>query len=85
MEKSNNIHIIVQVLHTHCVCSIDKSTDYSRNSTLTTATGYYIVIVLLWFPSSAHATSCKATMQLIIIGWQCTLQPRNRYPSVNKV
>ena len=40
MEKSNNIHIIVQVLHTHCVCSIDKSTDYSRNSTLTTATGY---------------------------------------------
>ena len=32
--------IIIQLLHTHYVCSIDKSTDYSRNSTLTIATGY---------------------------------------------
>ena len=63
------IKLVVQLLHTQCTCSIGKSTDYSRNTYYYCSHRHtrYIVIVLLWFPSSASATVLVCTVDFTCV------------------
>ena len=80
------ITLIVQLLHTQYTCFIGKSTDYSRNTYHYCGRRHtrYIVIVLLWFPSSASAVALQAVKPQP--NWLvCTLQPRKQDPSKQSV